>query len=101
MLSIDEIKRRISPICQKYSVSEAFLFGSYARGDATEDSDVDIRVVVQKPFGLLALNRLNDDFEAALQKQVDVITHIPKKDTLLFCQNLASNLSREGVRVYG
>ena len=101
MLSIDEIKRRISPICQKYSVSEAFLFGSYARGDATEDSDVDIRVVVQKPFGLLALNRLNDDFEAALQKQVDVVTYIPKKDTLLFCQNFASNLSREEVRVYG
>ena len=44
LLSIDEIKHRIAPICKQYDVSRAYLFGSYARGEATESSDVDIRI---------------------------------------------------------
>lgn len=101
MLSIEEIRKKIFPVCQKYAISEAYLFGSYARGDATEESDVDLRIVVGKPFGMLALNRLNDDFEAALQKNVDVITHFPKKKSLRFYKTFEDNVSREEVRVYG
>ena len=73
MLSIEDIREKIFPVCEKYAISEAYLFGSYARGDATEESDVDLRIVIGKPFGMLTLNRLNDEFEAALQKNVDVI----------------------------
>lgn len=47
MLSVEEIREKILPVCQKYAINEAYLFGSYARGDATEDSDVDLRIVVQ------------------------------------------------------
>ena len=44
MLTIEEIRDKITPICQKYGVKSAYLFGSYARGEATEKSDVDIRI---------------------------------------------------------
>ena len=101
MLSVDEIQKKIFPICQKYAISEAYLFGSYARGDATEESDVNLRIVVGKPFGMLALNRINDDFEAALQKNVDVITYFPKKKSIRFYKTFEDNVSREEVRVYG
>ena len=101
MLSVEEIRDKISPVCEKYAVSEAFLFGSYARGDATEESDVDLRIVAGKPFGMLALNRLNEEFETALQKNVDVITHFPKKKSLRFYKSFEDNVSREEVRVYG
>ena len=43
-LSINDIKTKITPICKNYDVAQAYLFGSYARGEATEDSDVDIRI---------------------------------------------------------
>ena len=88
-------------MCEKYAVSEAFLFGSYARGDATEESDVDLRIVMGKPFGMLALNRLNEEFETALQKNVDVITHFPKKKSIRFYKSFEDNVSREEVKVYG
>ena len=101
MLSVAEIRDKISPVCKKYAVSEAYLFGSYARGDATEESDVDLRIVVKKPFGMLALNRLNEDFEAALQKNVDVITHFPKKQSIRFYKTFEDNVSREEVKIYG
>ena len=101
MLSVEEIRKKILSVCQKYAISEAYLFGSYARGDATEESDVDLRIVVGKPFGMLALNRLNEEFETALQKNVDVITHFPKKKSLRFYKSFEDNVSREEVRVYG
>lgn len=100
MLSVEEIREKISPVCEKYAVSEAFLFGSYARGDATEESDVDLRIVVGKPFGMLTLNRLNEEFETALQKNVDVITHFPKKKSLRFYKSFEDNVSREEVKVF-
>lgn len=42
--SIDEIKKIISPIASRYGVERVFLFGSYARGEATEESDLDFRI---------------------------------------------------------
>lgn len=42
MLTIDEIKKVVVKVGKKYGVKNAYLFGSYAKGQATEDSDVDI-----------------------------------------------------------
>lgn len=44
MLSIAAIRDRITPVCQKYPIRKVYLFGSYARGNATEKSDVDLRI---------------------------------------------------------
>ena len=44
MLSIAAIRKRVAPICEKYPIRKAYLFGSYARGSATESSDVDLRI---------------------------------------------------------
>ena len=45
---IDEIKKLTEPIFKEYDVGEAYIFGSYARGDFTEDSDIDIIIVSKK-----------------------------------------------------
>lgn len=42
-LSITGIKNKITPICKSYDIAQAYLLGFYARGEATEDSDMDIR----------------------------------------------------------
>lgn len=39
--AVSEISRIIAPILEKYGVSRAYLFGSYARGDALPESDID------------------------------------------------------------
>ena len=44
MLSVEKIQKAIVPLAQKYGVDRVFLFGSYARGTATEKSDVDLRI---------------------------------------------------------
>lgn len=40
--TIDEIKAKIIPIAKQYNVSKIYLFGSYARGEEDENSDIDI-----------------------------------------------------------
>ena len=42
--SIQEIQQRIAPIAKQYGLKAVFLFGSYARGEAREDSDIDLLV---------------------------------------------------------
>ena len=44
MLTIDVISKLVSPICKNYEIDRLYLFGSYARGEATDKSDVDFRV---------------------------------------------------------
>ena len=39
--TIDEIRKRVMPIVIKYGIASFALFGSYARGEATEESDLD------------------------------------------------------------
>ena len=56
MYSIDEIKEIVKPILKKYDVRKAYIFGSYARGEATEESDVDI-MISNDNFSLLGLRK--------------------------------------------
>lgn len=40
--SIEEIKRRVTPIAEKYKIPAIYLFGSYARGTVSSNSDIDL-----------------------------------------------------------
>ncbi len=74
--TIEEIARRITPVAEKYQLPSVYLFGSYARGTATENSDIDLIVDTSGTSvkGLFALGALYYDLEAALEKKIDVIT---------------------------
>lgn len=73
--TVDEIKQRVEPVAKKYDIEKVYLFGSYARGDATEESDIDLRIDGdQKIRSLIDLSGLFLDFENALQKSIDVVT---------------------------
>lgn len=45
--TIDEIKEKIQPIAEKYELPVVYLFGSYARQEADDESDIDIAVSVE------------------------------------------------------
>ena len=74
--SIDEIRERITPVARKYGLKAVYLFGSYARCEATQASDVDLIVDTTGTAlnSLFALGALYCDLEAALDKSIDMIT---------------------------
>jgi len=42
--SISNIKEKVAPICSEWGIEKLLLFGSYAKGEATEESDIDLIV---------------------------------------------------------
>lgn len=74
--TIDEITARITPVAKKYGIPAVYLSGSYARGTATEDSDVDLLVDTAGTTltNLFALGGLYCDLEDALGKEIDMVT---------------------------
>ena len=72
--SMEQLSQVISPIAQKYDAKRIYLFGSFARGDATADSDVDLRLEMGRTLGLFALSGFTIDLESALGRKVDLLT---------------------------
>lgn len=72
--TVEEIKSIVEPIAEKYGVERVYLFGSYARGDATDNSDVDLRVDKGSLKGLFVLSGLYTEIQEALQIRVDLLT---------------------------
>ena len=79
MLTIDDIKKGIEKIAPEYKLTKVTLFGSRARGNFREDSDVDLIVEFDtKAVSLFTLAGLMIDLEEIFGVKVDVI-HGPKK----------------------
>lgn len=72
IFTIQDIKALVSPIAQKYKVKEIYLFGSYARGDANEKSDLDFLVLGGENFKLTMIFALAEEMREVLKKDVDV-----------------------------
>ena len=74
--TIEELQKIITPIAKKYRLPAVYLFGSYARGDATETSDLDFLVDTTgtELRSLLSLGALYTELEEAFQKPIDLIT---------------------------
>ena len=70
----ERVEKEIIQLAKQYDIQKVFLFGSYARGDATPASDVDLCVDAPKLRGLFALGGLYADLEDALKKSIDVVT---------------------------
>lgn len=66
--------QEIIDICQQNDVSMLGVFGSVARGEATEQSDIDLLVKFSKQKGLLAVVRLERVLSEALGRKVDLLT---------------------------
>ena len=72
--TLNEIRRIAEPIASRYGVAALYLFGSYARGEATPASDLDFRVDRDGVTDLLALGGLYSDLEEGFGKKLDVLT---------------------------
>ncbi len=81
--SIEELKEIIAPIAEKYHISKVYLFGSFARGDYNEKSDIDLRIEKGELKGMFALCGFYTEVEEALQVKVDVLTTGSLEDSFL------------------
>ena len=96
ILNIKTIKRVANEVFTNFSqIKCAYLYGSYARNEATGKSDVDILVVCE-PMGLTFYG-LVSDLEEKLHKKVDLQTFRQIEDNKEFVQKILI----EGIKIYG
>ena len=102
--TLEEIGRLVRPVAEKYHLKAVFLFGSYARGDANESSDVDLLVDTTGTSlkSLLSLGALYCDLEAALGKPIDLVTvsTLEQKAQMPSEAQFRETVIRERVNIY-
>ena len=70
--SVEEIKAIVAALAAQYGADRVYLFGSYARGDASSDSDIDLRIDKGSIRGL-QMGGLAADLEDAFGMSVDLV----------------------------
>lgn len=68
IFTIQDIVRLVKPVAEKYRVKAIYLFGSYARGEADEDSDLDFLVFGGEDFKLTMIFALAEELREILKK---------------------------------
>jgi predicted nucleotidyltransferase len=81
MYTIEDISKKVCPLAIQYGVDKIALFGSYARGEQTEQSDLDFVVDKGKIKGLQFYGFIGD-LEDVLGMSVDVLTYSQLPNTL-------------------
>ncbi len=82
-----KLQAQKSRLQREYNVARIGVFGSFARGDQTQKSDIDILVELTEPIGLFQFVGLEHQLEELLGRDVDLVTpralKLPIKDTVL------------------
>lgn len=90
-----ELQNMICPLVKKYNAADALLFGSYARNEATLDSDIDVIIIGGKHFDRLNIFALAQELYEVSGKNVDVY----ELSELKVGSPLYNNVMREGVKL--
>ena len=95
ILTTERIKEVLTPILENNNIEFCILFGSYAKGKATERSDVDL-LIESKSDGIAFFN-LIEDMREALHKKVDLV----RLSDLESNSPLLPEILKDGVKIFG
>lgn len=73
-ISLNDICHAVSDAAARHDVRRVYLFGSYARGEAHTESDLDLCLETGPTFSLFSAGELSDALENSLGVCVDVVT---------------------------
>lgn len=74
LYSVEELRHIVSPIAKQHGVKSVAVFGSYSRGQASETSDVDLKIEKGAVKTLFQLSSFRLALEDALRIPVDLVT---------------------------
>lgn len=75
---LTDISSAVSRVLSHYDVREAYLFGSFARGEQTPESDIDLCLVCGDSMTFGTLYELSLELEEKLGRKVDIVTNPPE-----------------------
>lgn len=94
--TIEEIKQVLQEILKNEPVQQVILFGSYAKSEADNNSDIDLIIDTQQKLKGFALLKLICNIQERLQKEVDGF----EKSSVIENSKIYEEIERTGVVVY-
>ena len=95
ILTVEQIRNSCSSVFENYSIDYCYLFGSYAKGKATEVSDVDL--LISTSISGMRFYDLVENIREALQKKVDILN----REQLYDNPDLINEILKDGIKIYG
>lgn len=96
MITPTDISTAASRVLAQYDVSKAYLFGSFARGEQTPNSDIDLRLVCGNAMTFGTLYELSHELERELGRKVEIVTNPPEHMRPAF----RKSIKQEEIRLY-
>lgn len=101
VLSVDAIGLMVLPVVQKYGINKVTLFGSYARGDAKAESDIDLLIECDKIRNMEDYLGLQEGLKKAIGRNVDIVmTDALETDNTRPAKRLREHTERDKVIIY-
>lgn len=95
ILSLEDIKEKISTVFSNYQVHYCYLFGSYAKGLQNEKSDIDL--LISSDVTGMDFYGLAEELRETLHKKVDLLN----VQQLSNNQVLLEEILKDGIKIYG
>lgn len=95
ILDIEAIKEKCEKVFKDYKIEYCYLFGSYAKGKAKEDSDIDL--LISSTVKGLKFYGLVEKLSNTLHKKIDLLD----KDQLVANPELLDEVLKDGIKIYG
>ena len=92
--TIDQIKSIVAPIAALHGVKSLSIFGSYARGEASDDSDIDLLIDCGAIRSAFQMGGLYADLSEGLGKELDLVTTDHRDKAFL------GRIARDQLRLY-
>lgn len=77
MVTQRDIQQALANVLKHYGVKEAYVFGSYARGDQTPESDIDVRLLCDSGMTYGMLYDIKNALEEELGTKVEIVSSKP------------------------
>jgi uncharacterized protein len=90
-----KIRESIVAILSRYDAERIAVFGSYARGEAGNKSDIDILVRFARPKSLIQIVQIEDEIKKSIHMNVDLVTE------KAVSPYLEDSIHRDEVVIYG
>lgn len=104
-IGLRRISEKIIPVAEKYKLKSVYIFGSYARNEEKENSDVDILIDREGSDvrGMFAMSALYNDLKESIGKDIDLVTlqSLNQASTLKNNPDFIINVIRERIKIYG
>ena len=95
--TVDFVSESVEPVLLSHRIDRAYVFGSVARGDADDGSDVDIRVERDERFKIREVLAMIEELEEACGRHVDLVTARKERLRPVF----ARAISEDEEMIYG